>query len=167
MNSTSDQFAFSSEIRGKVDPQTRSIMDTFEKQQVSLRSAIDQQSDHYSLSSFKDIRETHNNLMQAILASTAAKYVSLSLTLVESANKNDFLTYALAARSIIEIVATFRYFMFNRVKPIVHEMASSRHYTAAQVEHLIIQENVYLRGTRFDWNEFFENRFRTLNERYS
>jgi hypothetical protein len=167
MNSATDQFVFTGEIRDKVDPRTRSIMDTFEKQLISLRSGIDQQSEHYSFSPFKDIRETHNNLIKAILASTGAKYVSLSLTIVESVNKHDFLTYALAARSTIEIVATFRYFMFNKIKPIVHEMASSSHYTAAQVEQLIIQENIYLRGTRFDWNEFFENGFRPLNERYA
>src|SRR5664280_1893268 len=167
MDPTSTQFSFSSEIREKVDPQTRSIMDTFEKQQVSLWSAIDLQSEHFSLSSFEDIRETHNNFAKAILASTGAKYISLSLTLVESVNKYDFLTYALAARSIIEIVATFRYFIRNKIKPILHEMTSSSQYTAAQVQRLIIQENIYLRGTRFDWIEFFESGFRPLNERYA
>ena len=167
MNSTDTQFIFSNEIRERVDPQTRSVMDVFEKQLVSLRSTIDQIPDHYSLSAFEDIRETHNNLAKAILSSTGAKYVSLSLAMVEAVNKYDFLMYALSARSIIEIVATFRYFMFNRIKPIIHEMTSSSHYTVVQVKRLIVQENIYLRGTRFDWAEFFESGFRDLNKRYA
>lgn len=142
-------------------------METFEKQQSSLLTAIDQQSFHFLMSSLSDIREMHNNFVRGILASTSAKYVSLALTIVESVNKYDFLTYALAARSIIEIVATFRYFMRNMIAPIVHEIAGSTHYTAAQVQQLITQEDIYLRGTRFDWNEFFETGFAPLNERYA
>jgi len=42
MNSTDTQFIFSNEIRERVDPQTRSVMDVFEKQLVSPRSTIDQ-----------------------------------------------------------------------------------------------------------------------------
>lgn len=167
MDLTVTQFRFSDAIRATVDPRTRSIMDTFEGQQTSLKSAIDQQTGHFSLSQAVDIRETHNNFVKAILASTGTKYVSLSLSLVESVNKYDFMSYALAARSIIEIVATFRYFVRQKIAPVLHEMASSEHYTAAQVKRLIEQENVYLLGTRFDWVSFFDGGFRPLNERYA
>jgi hypothetical protein len=167
MDVTATNFRFSDPIRATVDLQTRLIMDTFEGQQSSLKSAIDQQTGHFSLSPAADIRETHNNFVKAILASTGAKYLSLSLSLVESVNEYDFMGYALAARSIIEIVATFRYFVRLKLAPIVHQMSTSEHYTATQVDQLIEQENVYLRGTRFDWASFFEGGFRPLNERYA
>jgi hypothetical protein len=89
MNSTDTQFIFSNEIRERVDPQTRSVMDVFEKQLVSLRSTIDQIPDHYSLSAFEDIRETHNNLAKAILSSTAADSVIMRPMVVRSSVEFD------------------------------------------------------------------------------
>jgi len=87
--------------------------------------------------------------------------------LIEAVNKYDFLGYALAARSIVEIVATLRYLLVNKLQPIVHEMTTAGQYDASHVQRLIQEEDVYLRGTRFDWIQFFESGFRPLNERYA
>ena len=124
-------------------------------------------SEHFVMSTAADIRQQHNNYVKAILASTAAKQVSLTVGLIEAVNKFDFLTYALSARALVEIIATLRYLLVNKVHPIVQEMTAARQYEATHVQRLITEEDIYLRGTRFDWLEFFENGFRPLNERYS
>jgi hypothetical protein len=70
-------------------------------------------------------------------------------------------------RAIVEIIATLRYLLVNRVHPIIQEMTAAGQYDLGHVRRLIIEEDVHLRGTRFDWLEFFESGFRPLNERYS
>jgi hypothetical protein len=122
---------------------------------------------HFAMSASGDVRDQHNNYVRAILASTSTKEVSLTLGLIEAVNKFDFLTYALSARAIVEIIATLRYLVVNRVRPIVEEMRAAGKYDVTHVQRLIKEEDIYLRGTRFDWLEFFENGFRPLNERYA
>jgi hypothetical protein len=157
---------FSDEIRNKVDEQTRSMMTLCERSTNELWLMLDNMTEHFVFPPPADVRDVHNNYVRAILASTAAKDVSLSTSLIEAVNKYDFLGYALAARSMVEIMATLRYLIVQKLAPTIHEMTSGQ-YTAEQVQRLIREEDVYLRGTRFDWVEFFEKGFRPLNERYS
>jgi hypothetical protein len=161
MNSTTSQASFSDDIISRLDEQTQSLMRVFEQQVVHLTAAIEQQSNHYSMVPHEDIRGQRNQLVAAILASTSAKYVSLSQTIIDSVNKHDFLAYSLAARSMIEIVATLRYFVLEKISTIIHEMAQGQ-YAAAQVKRLIVEENKYFRGTRFDW---VDNGFCSLIDR--
>lgn len=158
---------FSDEIRNRVDKRTCSMMSVCERSTATLWSAVDHMTEHLLFPQPDEIRDVHNNYVRAILASTAAKHVSLTTTLIEAVNKYDFLGYALAARSIVEIVATLRYLIVEKLHPTIREMTSAGQYTYAQVKKLIKEEDVYLRGTRFDWVEFFEKGFRPLNERYS
>jgi hypothetical protein len=142
-------------------------MRNYEDSTAQLWLALDQMADHFVVAGYDDIREHHNNYVRAILASTSAKQVSLTISLIEAVNRYDFLSYALAARSIVEIVATLRYLLVNKLQPIVHDMASAAQYDSSHVKRLIKEEDVYLRGTRFDWIELFESGFRPLNERYA
>src|SRR5258708_35232611 len=158
---------FSDSIRDQVDERTCAIMSNYEGSTAQLWLALDQMTDHFVVTVREDIRDCHNNYVRAILASTSAKQVSLAIGLIEAVNKDDFLSYALTARSIVEIVATLRYLLVNKLQPIIHEMSAAGQYTSSHVQSLIKEEDVYLRGTRFDWVEFFENGFRPLNEPYA
>jgi hypothetical protein len=158
---------FSEAIRSQVDERTRSIMTVCEESTATLMLALDQMAEHLVVTTYEDVRELHNNYVRAIMASTAAKEISLTTTLIEAVNKYDFLGYALAARSIVEIVATLRYLLVNRLHPIIHEMTLAGQYDVSHVRRLITEEDIYLRGTRFDWLEFFEKGFQPLNERYA
>ena len=158
---------FSPEIYAKVSETTRLTMKYCENGAASLWLTLDQMTEHFSLSSKGDIRDVHNNHLRAILASTSAKHVSLSISLIEAVNKYDFLTYALTARALVEIVAAFRYMMLQKMGPIIHDMSVAGQYRSSHVKALIKEEDVYLRGTQFDWIEFFEEGFRPLNDRYA
>ena len=118
-----------------------------------LESMLHQVPQHFSLAPTRRLRALHNRYVKAILASTAAKHVSLSLSLIESVNNADFLTYAMAARSAVEVVATLRYLLLAKMAPVVHTMAQSRSFDASPVNELVKYENTYLRGTRFDWRQ--------------
>jgi hypothetical protein len=73
----------------------------------------------------------------------------------------------MSARAMVEIIATLRYLLVNKLQPIIHEMATAGQYDSTHVRKLMKEENIFLLGTRFDWVEFFENAFRPLNDRYS
>lgn len=141
---------FSDEIRNQADERTRLIMKVCEESSVPLKSALDQMTSHFVFMNYDDIRELHNNYVRAILASTAAKQISLTTSLIEAVNKYDFLGYALAARSIVEIVATLRYLIRIRLQPIIHEVSTAGQYDASHVQRLSKEEDIYMRGTRFD-----------------
>jgi hypothetical protein len=51
---------------------------------AQLQLALDQMTEHYVVSSPDGIRELHNNYVRTILASTAAKEVSLTVGLIEA-----------------------------------------------------------------------------------
>jgi hypothetical protein len=159
---------FSDEIRKRVDDRTRSVMAVCEEGLPYLWSALDQMPEHFVLATpGDDVRRYHNNYVKAILASTSAKQVSLTLGLIEAVNKYDFITYAMSARAIVEIIATLRHLLLNKLQPIIHEMATASQYDSSHVRRLMKEENNFLHGTRFDWVEFFEKGFRPLNDRYS
>lgn len=165
MIAASERPRFSNDVRERVSAQTASLMNAFEKEQNHLHLVLEELPTHFSLVISDDIRDDHNSLVRAILASTSAKYVTLSMSLVEAVNKYDFLTYALVARSVMEAVAALRYAL-NQMRPIIHEMASTGKYTPEHVRDLLTHERAYLMGTRFDWLEFFQTGFRRLNENY-
>jgi hypothetical protein len=160
------ELKFSEDVRSRVSERDRSMMTICEQSTASLLSAVEAMTEHFLIPAPGDVRDVHNNYVRAILASTSAKLVSLTVTLIEAANKYDFLGYALAARSIVEIIATLRYLLRQRLQPIIQKMTGGQ-YTADQVIALVKEEDIYLRGTRFDWVAFFEEGFRPLNERYS
>lgn len=81
--------AFSNEIRDKVDERTCSMMTLYERITVELLSATDSMTEHLLFPPPNDIREAHNNYIRAILASTAAKHVSLTTSLIEAVNKTN------------------------------------------------------------------------------
>jgi hypothetical protein len=157
---------FSDEVFAKVgDEETRSLMRRCQQTTAEM-SALDRLNEGLVFPPPPDdILIVHKNHATAIVASTAAKYFSLTISLIEAVNKFDFLTYALAARSIVELVATLRYLLVEKLDPITQHMTGA--ITPEQVRQLLAEEDIYLRGTRFDWNEFLENDFLPLKERYA
>jgi hypothetical protein len=153
---------FSDEVFAKVgDEGTRSLMRRCQQATAETWSALDSLTENLVFPPPPDdILVVHKNHVTAILASTAARYVSLTISLIEAVNRFDFLTYALVARSIVEIVATLRHLLVEKLDPITQNMTGP--ITSEEVKKLLAEEDIYLRGTRFDWNEFFENGFLPL-----
>jgi hypothetical protein len=158
---------FSDEVFAKVgDEGTRSLMRRCQQATAETWSALDSLTENLVFPPPPDdILVVHKNHVTAILASTAARYVSLTISLIEAVNRFDFLTYALVARSIVEIVATLRHLLVEKLDPITQNMTGP--ITSEEVKKLLAEEDIYLRGTRFDWNEFLENDFLPLKERYA
>lgn len=157
---------FSDDVRARVNNRTRMVMSAWEDALPHLWSVADRTHGHFVMLTAGDVRVQHNHFVKAILASSAAKLVSQTLALMEAVNRYDFLTYAVSAKALVEITATLRHLVMDKLRPIVEEMVAAGTYNPAQVRRLVDEEALYLHGTRFDWIEYFERGFRPLNERY-
>jgi hypothetical protein len=97
-----------------------------------------------------DARRLHNMYARNLVTVYVCKVSELSSAILHSVSADQFLTYALCGRSMIETVATLRYYVVHEYKPLfdvgdVDELAMRK---------LIEIDDKHLRGGRFDWKSF-------------
>jgi hypothetical protein len=121
----------------------------------------------FDLSPNADPKKLHNMYVDAIVASSMLKNYMLNAAMVRAVNTWDFLSYALAGRSLIEVTATLRYYLHTQLRPIVDACVKASSVRYDQLAGLIETEDRVLRGGRFDWLKFFLNQFAALQDDYA
>ena len=89
-----------------------------------------------------------------------SKYSELSESIKYAIDSENYLIYALSGRSLIEITATLRYYVFTQYKPLFDKGSFSKD----DLKKLIDIDDRHLRGGRFDWNSFFFKKYNKLQE---
>lgn len=107
-----------------------------------------------------DPRKLHNIYARNLITCYVSKYAQLSETILSSIEKQNFLSYALAGRSLIEITATLRYYILFQYKPLLDKGSLS----IDEMKKLIDIDDRHLRGGRFDWESFLFKRYEKLKE---
>lgn len=107
-----------------------------------------------------DPRKAHNYYVHCLVSVYLSKHAKLSNALLTALGNDDYLTYALCGRSLIEMVATLRYYIFNRYKPVLDKDS----YTVEDLQALVKIDDQPLRGSRFDWQSFVHRRYAKLIE---
>lgn len=95
------------------------------------------------------------------------KTVILNASMVDAANRYDFLSYALAGRSFIEVTATLCYYLHQKLGPVVSRASRVGKITFGELQELVKNEDLLLRGSRFDWERFFAEGFMGLTADYA
>jgi hypothetical protein len=95
----------------------------------------------------QDPRKLHNLYARNLITCYVSKFADLSSSLIDAIKKDHFLTYALCGRSLIEHVATMRYYVLHKYKPLFDS-------GPADMKALIEIDDQFLRGGRFDWQSF-------------
>ncbi len=108
----------------------------------------------------KNPRELHNIYARNLVTCYVSKYAQLSETILDSVEDQRFLIYALAGRSLIESIATLRYYILHQYKPLLDKGSLSD----AQMHELLSIDDRHLRGSRFDWDSFFFKRYQQLKD---
>ena len=103
-------------------------------------------------------KRLHNTYVRSLITSYVSKFAQLSQAILDSVEKNHYLVYALAARSLIESTATLRYYTLAQYKPLFDK----GNLTPADLRQLIEIDDRHLRGGRFDWDSFFFQRYEHL-----
>lgn len=107
-----------------------------------------------------DPRRLHNNYVQNLVTCYVSKFAELSDAILNAIDKEKYLVYALAGRSLIETTATLRYYYFKEYKPLLDKGQLSMD----DIQALIEIDDKHLRGSRFDWESFLFKRYEKLKE---
>lgn len=108
----------------------------------------------------KDKRRLHNMYVRSIVTCYVSKVAQLSAAIVDSVDDSRFLIYAMAGRSLIESVATLRYYLFEKYMPLLDRKILS----AEDMKTLLNIDDQHLRGSRFDWDSFLNRRYNDLSK---
>lgn len=107
-----------------------------------------------------DPRVIHNNYARNLVTCYVSKFADLSGGLIDAIEKQNFLTYALCGRGLIENVATLRYYVQHQYKPIFDKGQLS----VEDYKKLLEIDDKHLRGSRFDWESFLFKRYSELKD---
>jgi hypothetical protein len=108
----------------------------------------------------RDPRKLHNMYARSLVSCYVSKFAQLSEAMLDGIKNERFMVYALAGRSLVESVATLRYYLFNRYKPLLDKKT----LTSAEMTLLLEIDDQHLRGGRFNWEAFFERRYEELTK---
>src|ERR1041384_3161221 len=112
--------------------------------------------------SFLELDERGVPPLNAYIAFAVAVYVvkfqQLYECIVESLNSDRHLTYALAARSVIENAATIRHYARHNDFRALRDARSAGRVTTALLNAAILRVDRLIRGNRFTWEAFISKR---------
>ncbi len=100
----------------------------------------------------------HNMYARSLISAYVSKYEQLCRVIINCQNDEQFLLYALSGRSLIESVATLRYYVLYKYKPLFDK----GQLTALDMKELIEIDDRHLRGGRFDWESYLLKNYRKL-----
>jgi hypothetical protein len=128
---------------------TKSIISSFKKDADRFK-LLSRRTDSAWIPDDSDPRKLHNLYARCLLASYFSKFSELSSSLLVSIESNNYIIYALCARSLIEITAALRYYVLEKYKPLF----DSGNFDHQKILDLIKLDDQHLRGGRFDWESF-------------
>jgi len=166
-----DVSAFLPELKAAVHPDVWRIMDEVPRAVAHAENAVrlfDQCFNLHNLGVAQvDPRQVLNQYIDAILASCLSKYVAVNRSMIDCANRHDFLCYALSRRSMIETTATLWYYLHKKIHPLMDKCRKAGQVSNNDFRQLFDQLHRYLMGSRFDWETLFIDGFNKLSESYS
>jgi hypothetical protein len=108
----------------------------------------------------EDPRKLHNVYARNLITSYVSRFADLSRGLLSAVEAQNYMVYALAGRSLIEITATLRYYVTQKYKPLLDK----GNLSIEDMRALIKIDDQHLRGSRFDWESFLFRRYDQLKE---
>jgi len=110
--------------------------------------------------SAKDPRIFHNHYIDLIFATFVIKIAQLSESIIIAINRSDYLSYALAGRSLIEHTAMLWYYIQIKYLPLFKK----KNLNYSDLKKLIDIDDKYFRGSRFDWESFLFKNYKKMKE---
>jgi hypothetical protein len=144
----------------RCSPNVKYWLDIFTKGAGHLSNCADSLVDNPWDITEVDPRRAHNYYVHCLVSVYFSKHAKLSNALLAALNNDDYLTYALCGRSLIEMVATLRYYVFCKYKSLFDKGNLSHE----DLQTLVKIDDKHLRGGRFDWESFASQGYAKLIE---
>ena len=105
-----------------------------------------------------DPRQLHNMYARNLITCYVSRFVDLSSGILHAIEAENYLTYALCGRALIETTAILRYYLTEKYRPLLDKPELG----AIEMQHLIETDDQHLRGARFDWESFLYGNYSKL-----
>ena len=138
---------------------TNDLVEFFRKSTGHLRGMAEK-SDAFWQPDLGDPRHLHNSYVKNLAAAYSSKFADLSEAILSAVDKEDYITYALCGRALIEASATLRYYVLHQYKPLFDKGS----FSLDDYKSLLEIDDRHLRGGRFDWEAFGTQRYSKMKE---
>lgn len=105
----------------------------------------------------------HNHYIKVIYNTQLLKLASLGDLLIHAIKHNNYLSYGLAGRSLIEHVAVWRYYLVEKYAKLI---VAGKEVTYEDFLELIRLDQQFLFGTKFDWISWLRKDHDSLERSY-
>lgn len=112
-----------------------------------------------------DVQVLFNHHVDAVWASHVSKFFLLARSIVESVNGQNFLVYGLSGRSLIEHTAILRYYLSERINPILKRAIREGKTSNQDLNEIFTMLDTLHRGSYFDWASFLTGKVENLKKR--
>ena len=147
---------FSKEIKDQVDNEIQALLAYFADATDKITSESLQHEVPWKQST-GNIQNIFNRHIDLIWAIYTTKFSLLMQSIILAVNREDFLTYGLVGRSIVEHAAVLRHYCKNEIILGVQELSKEGSITSQQeIKELLIVMETHLRGSCFYWDSFFK-----------
>tara|TARA_B100000315_G_C14362568_1_gene489120 strand:- start:11 stop:487 length:477 start_codon:yes stop_codon:yes gene_type:complete len=96
----------------------------------------------------KEIDSAHNHYLKVIYNVQLLKLALVGDQIIQAVKSKNFLSYALAGRSLLEHIAVWRYFLVEQYAKV---FSDGQEITFEDFQKLIAMHTRFLYGTKFDW----------------
>ncbi len=111
----------------------------------------------------RDADLAHNHYIKVIYNTQLLKFASLGDLLLHAIKHNNYLSYGLAGRSLIEHVAVWRYYLVEKYSKLI---IAGKEVSFEDMLELIRLDEQFLFGTKFDWLQWLNKDYGTLENAY-
>jgi hypothetical protein len=111
----------------------------------------------------REIDLAHNHYVNVIYNIQLLKLALIGDQLTQAVKSKNFLSYALAGRSLLEHIAVWRYFLVEKYAKVIR---SGQEISFEDFHSLIDIHKNFLYGARFDWFKWLGNDFSGLESAY-
>jgi hypothetical protein len=111
----------------------------------------------------RDADTAHNHYLKVTYNVQLLKFALIGDQLIYSIKHNNYLSYGLAGRSLLEHVAVWRYYLVERYGKI---LMSAKEVEFEHFLALIEAHHRFLFGARFDWSQWLSQDFEGLDKAY-
>ncbi len=112
-----------------------------------------------------DIQLLFNHHVDAVWASHVSKFSLLARSIIESVNAQNFLVYGLSGRSLIEHAAILRYYLSDRINPILERAIQEGTTSNQDLNQIFTMLDTLHRGSYFDWASLLKGEVENLKKR--
>ena len=111
----------------------------------------------------KEADLAHNHYIKVIYNTQLLKFASLGDLLIHAIKHNNYLSYGLAGRALIEHVAAWRYYLVEKYSKLI---IAGKELSFEDMLELIRLDEQFLFGTKFDWPQWLNQDYAALENTY-